>query len=238
MATLVEAYELDGVSIGSTAYSIPNASTTPASITTDGIYHLWVDPVQGGAMTKGDYFEAVVMEKCLSGSTQRKAFSAIIGNAQAEPWILPPLMLMHGWDMLIDKIAGTDRAFDASIRGSNNAITQVYSQSAISIDGTEISIIGGLVGGPQSITDDGIYQLWIDPVAAAMAKGDEFAIRIYEKVEGTGGTKRQVFKATLMDVQSQLFVSPMFQLMNGWDMTIQRISGTARSFDASIRRVG
>jgi len=234
---LGEVYELDGVSIGTTAYSIPNGSTTPASIMTDGVLHLWVDPVQGGAMTKGDYFEIVVMEKVLSGSTQRKAMCACIGNAQAEPWVLPPLMLMHGWDMLIDKIAGTDRAMDASIRGNTTTITQAYSMSAVSVGASELSIVSGTTS-LQAITTEGIYQLWVDPIAASMAKADEFVIRIYEKVEATGGTKRQVFKQHLMDVQSQLFVSPMLHLRNGWDMTIQKISGTDRSFDASIRRVG
>jgi len=234
---LGEIYELDGVSVGATAYSIPNGSTTPASITTNGIFSLWVDPVQGGAMTKGDYFEAIVMEKCISGGTQRKVFSAMIGNAQAEPWILPPLMLKHGWDMLIDKIAGTDRAMDASIRGNSTTITEAYSLSAVSVGASELSIVSGTTA-LQTITTEGIYQLWVDPVAASMAKADEFAIRIYEKVEATGGTKRQIFKASLMDVQSSLWVSPMLHLRNGWDMTLQKVSGTDRNFTASIRRVG
>jgi len=233
---VTEIYELDGVSVGATAYSIPNASTTPASITTDGVWQLWIDPVQGGALTKGDYFEAVVMEKVLSGSTQRRVFSMPFGGvAQVEPFVAPPLMLMHGWDMLIDKIAGTDRAMDASIRGTAVTITEAYSMSAVSIDGSEISIASGTIT-LQTITTAGVYQLWVDGVN--MAKGDQFEIRVYEKVEATGGTKRQVFETTLHDVQSELFVTPMFTLINGWDMTIKRIAGTARNFDASIRKVG
>jgi hypothetical protein len=232
---VTEIYELDGVSVGTTAYSIPNGSTTPAAITTQGVWQLLVDPVEGGAMTKGDYFEAMVMEKCLSGSTQRKVLSAIMGNAQAEPWVLPPLMLMHGWDMLIDKIAGTDRAMDASIRGTAGTITQVYSLSAVSV-ATSISIPTG-TSSLSTIAEAGTYQLFVDGIAAAMAKGDEYAITVLEKVEASGGAKRQIFKATLMDVQSQLFVSPVFTLLNGWDMVITKVSGTNRNFDASIRKV-
>lgn len=231
-----ELYSRAGVSVGVSAYSIPNNSTTPAAITTQFAGHLWLDPVQGGAMTKGDYFKAAILEKCLSGSTQRIAYEASIGNAQVEPWVIPPIMLMHGWDMQITKVAGTDRAWDASVRGSQCTITQAYSLSAVTVGATELSIVSGTTA-LQTITTQGIYQLIVDPVVASMAKADEFTIRIYEKVQ-SAGTKRQIFRATLMDVQSQLFVSPMFTLKNGWDMTIQKISGTDRAFDASIRRVG
>jgi hypothetical protein len=106
----------------------------------------------------------------------------------------------------------------------------------VSVGASELSIVSGTTS-LQTVTDDGVYQLWVDPVGASMAKGDEFAIRIYEKVEGTGGTKREVFKATLSDAQAQNFVTPMLILINGWDMTIQKVAGTDRSFDASIRKV-
>lgn len=88
----------------------------------------------------------------------------------------------------------------------------------------------------QSQADDGVYQLWVDD-QTLMTKTEEYAIRIYEKVEETGGSKRLVFKATLKGVQSELFVSPMLILMHGWDMTITKIAGTDRAFDANIRRI-
>lgn len=115
------------------------------------------------------------------------------------------------------------------------AIAQLYNISAVSISGTEISIVSGN-SSLATDTNDGVYQLFVDPVAAGMAKGDEFRIRIYEKVL-SGSTKRVVFSATLSDAQSEIFVTPSLILMHGWDMTIQKIAGTDRSFDASIRQV-
>lgn len=115
------------------------------------------------------------------------------------------------------------------------AISEPYELDGVTVGASELSIVSGTTS-LQTITDDGVYQLWVDPVTN-MAKGDEFTIRIYEKVEGTGGTKRVVFKATLSDTQSELFVTPMLILINGWDMTIQKIAGSDRAFDASIRKV-
>lgn len=114
------------------------------------------------------------------------------------------------------------------------AISEPYELDGVTVGASELSIVSGTTS-LQTITDDGVYQLWID--AGNMAKGDEYAIRIYEKVEGTGGTKKQVFKAILSDAQSEIWCSPMLILINGWDMTIQKIAGTDRAFDASIRKV-
>ena len=114
-------------------------------------------------------------------------------------------------------------------------ISEPYELDGVTVGTSELSIVSGTTT-LQTITDDGVYQLWIDGVAN-MAKGDEFIVRIYEKVEGTGGTKRVVFAATLSDAQSELFVTPMLVLINGWDMTIQKVAGTDRAFDASIRKI-
>lgn len=116
------------------------------------------------------------------------------------------------------------------------AITEYAELDNVTVGSTELSIVSGTTS-LATETSSGVYQLWIDPVAAAMAKGDEFKIRVYEKVEATGGTKRVVFVATLSDAQSELFVTPTLILMHGWDMTIQKIAGTDRAFDASVRKI-
>jgi hypothetical protein len=113
-------------------------------------------------------------------------------------------------------------------------ITEHATFSAVTVGTSELSIVSGTTT-LQNDTTDGVYQLWVDGVAN-MAKGDEFAIRIYEKVKAAG-TKRQVFKAVLSDAQSEPFVAPNLILMHGWDMTIQKVAGTDRAFDASIRKV-
>jgi len=113
-------------------------------------------------------------------------------------------------------------------------ISEPYELDGVTVGATELSIVSGTTT-LSTITDDGVYQLWVD--AGLMAKGDEYRIRIYEKVEGTGGVKKVVFVATLADVQSEIFVTPTLILINGWDMTLQKIAGTDRAFDASIRKI-
>lgn len=115
------------------------------------------------------------------------------------------------------------------------AISEPYELDGVTVGSTELSIVSGTTTLPTPVTDDGVYQLWVD--AGNMAKGDEFRIKLYEKVEGTGGTKKVFFQASLLGVQSEIFVTPSFILINGWDMTITKIAGTDRAFDASIRKV-
>jgi len=114
-------------------------------------------------------------------------------------------------------------------------ISEPYELDGVTVGTTELSVVSGTTS-LQTITDDGVYQLWVDD-GGNMTKTEEYRIRIYEKVEGTGGTKKVVFNATLRGVQSEIFCSPMLILINGWDMTLQKIAGTDRAFDASIRKV-
>ena len=113
-------------------------------------------------------------------------------------------------------------------------ITEPHELDGVTVGASELSIPSGTTS-LSTRTESGVYQLWVD--AGTLAKGDEYIIRIYEKVEATGGTKKVVFAATLSDVQSEIFVTPTLILMNGWDMTIQKSAGTDRAFDASIRKV-
>lgn len=112
------------------------------------------------------------------------------------------------------------------------AITTAYELSAVTVGATELSIVSGTTT-LQSITTPGVYQLVID--AANMAKGDEFVVRLYEKAKAAG-TKRVFSQWSLQGVQSELFITPTFMLLNGWDMTITKLVGTDRAFDASIRK--
>lgn len=114
------------------------------------------------------------------------------------------------------------------------AISEPYELDGVTVGASELSIVSGTTT-LQTVTDDGVYQLWVD--AGNMAKGDEFRVKLYEKVEGTGGTKKVFAQWTLLGVQSEVFVTPTFILINGWDMTLQKIAGTDRAFDASIRKV-
>lgn len=114
------------------------------------------------------------------------------------------------------------------------AISEPYELDGVTVGNSELSLVSGTTT-LQNVTDDGVYQFWVD--ASNMAKGDEFVFRVYEKVEATGGTKRVVFTAYLRNAQSELFVTPTLILMHSWDATLQKTAGTDRAFDASVRKV-
>ena len=114
-------------------------------------------------------------------------------------------------------------------------ITEPYELDGVTVGASELSIVSGTTA-LQTVTDDGVYQLWVDD-GGNMTKTEEYRIKIYEKVEATGGTKKVVFSATLKGVQSEIFVSPTLILIHGWDMTLTKIAGTDRAFDASIRKI-
>lgn len=100
--------------VSTTEWSLTTDTAGPDADTNDGVYQCFLDL---NALAKGDVFEFKVYEKVLSSSTQRVIYSARFTNAQSEPvWVSPSLILLHGWDMTLDKISGTDRAIDWSIR--------------------------------------------------------------------------------------------------------------------------
>lgn len=114
------------------------------------------------------------------------------------------------------------------------AISAYKELSNVTVGATELSIVSGTTT-LQADGTDGVYQLWVDD-QANMTKTEEYKIRVYEKVL-SGSTKLVVFAATIKGVQSELFVTPMLILMQGWDMTLQKIAGTDRAFNASIRQI-
>lgn len=114
------------------------------------------------------------------------------------------------------------------------AISEPYELDGVTVGTTALSIVSGNTT-PQSVTDDGVYQLWVD--GGVMAKGDEFLILLKEKVEGTGGSQKIFTQHSIQGVQSENFLTPTFILINGWDMLIDKLVGTDRAFDASIRKV-
>jgi hypothetical protein len=114
------------------------------------------------------------------------------------------------------------------------AITEAYAGSA-TISTTEISLVSG-TGTLQSVTDDGVYQLWLD--CNAITNTETFELKIKEKVQSTG-TQRVVFYAIIGYAQGNEpnFVSPSLVLMHGWDVTLKKLTGTDRAISWSIRKV-
>lgn len=99
--------------VGTTEYSLVNNSTTLASSTDVGVYQVFID---FSNMAAGDEYEIKIKEKIISGGTQRAIYTATLDGAQGSPFVTPTLVLMHGWDVTLDKILGTDRSISWSIR--------------------------------------------------------------------------------------------------------------------------
>lgn len=106
--------------------------------------------------------------------------------------------------------------------------------SAVTVSTTELSLISGTVT-LQTNATPGIYQLLLD--CANMTSTESYELRVYEKAVA-GGTKRVLHRALLSGVQATpIFVLPSLLLGVGWDITLDKLAGTDRTFDWSIRKV-
>ena len=87
-------------------------------------------------------------------------------------------------------------------------------------------------------TTDGVFQFMVDTSnLAGGATPDTIEIQVLEKVLSSG-TARVVYEAMLVGAQDEpIWVSPTLILMHGWTVQLKQTTGTARSFDWSIRRV-
>ncbi len=104
----------NSASISTTEYSLVNNSTSLANDTTDGVFQIWLDL---SALTATEEYELKVYEKVQSAGTKRVVLTAnYFGPIVPAHVALPSLILMHGWDVTLDKIAGTDRTIGWSIR--------------------------------------------------------------------------------------------------------------------------
>ena len=100
---------------------------------------------------------------------------------------------------------------------------------------TELSLLTGTsTNTPQTV--EGTMQAWIDGIAAAVAKGDRFRVRVYEKVR-SADTMRVVFMDEIYNPQSGLWASPPILVSKGWSVTMQKIAGTDRTFPTSVRLI-
>ncbi len=114
------------------------------------------------------------------------------------------------------------------------AISQPYSGS-LTVSTTELSLISG-TSTLQASTTAGLYQVVLD--LAALAAGDQFTLSIKEAA-APSGTQRVIQTFTYSGAQvPQGDLVPACILMNGWDMTLIMVAGTARAIPYSIRMVG
>ena len=100
-------------SISTAEYSLPNASTSLTPRTDDGVYQVFIDT---SAMAFGDQYQIVIYEKVTSGGSQRSVYEAVLTGTMCDCWVSPSLILIHGWDVTMKKLTGTDRTIGWSIR--------------------------------------------------------------------------------------------------------------------------
>lgn len=97
-----------------TSIAVDGGTTTLPTLTDVGVYQIFIDGVAN--MAKGDEYLIRVYEKTSSSGTKRVIMQARILGTQSEPWVSPNVLLGVGWDVTMQRISATSRAFDWSIR--------------------------------------------------------------------------------------------------------------------------
>jgi hypothetical protein len=91
--------------VSTTEHSLTTDTAGPDVDTTDGVFQVFLDVSD---MVSGDQLQIRIYEKVRAADTQRVVYQSFLTGAQAEPiWVSPSLVLMHGWDVTLDAIAGT-----------------------------------------------------------------------------------------------------------------------------------
>lgn len=104
----------NSASIGTTEYSLTNNATGVVAKTDDGVFQCYLDL---NALVAGDQYELKIYEKVQSAGTQRVCDVMVFTGLQSKPnFILPSMIFMHGWDITMKKLTGTDRTIGWSIR--------------------------------------------------------------------------------------------------------------------------
>jgi hypothetical protein len=91
--------------VSTAEHSITTDTAGPDVETSDGIFQVFLDVSD---MVTGDELQIRIYEKVQAADTQRIAYQSNLVGPQSPPiWVSPSLILMHGWDVTLDAIAGT-----------------------------------------------------------------------------------------------------------------------------------
>lgn len=93
--------------VSTTEHSLTTDTSGPDAETSDGVFQIFLNATD---MTTAEELQIRVYEKVLSGSTQRIVYQHNIAGelgTTGASWVSPALVLMHGWDVTCDAIAGT-----------------------------------------------------------------------------------------------------------------------------------
>jgi len=213
-------------------WSMTADSTTIQTQTADGVYQAWVDM---STLLGGDRFQIEVMEKVQSAGTQRSVARWDIYNQQTDPiFVTPALMLMHGWDFLLNKSLGTDRSITWGIRNLGGVPTE-YTEGSATMGATEFFIASESTSKTKQ-TSAGIYQLFLD--LQNVAKSDVFEVKCTEEARAADTTEQVAWRHIIWGSQTgKAYASPALALMNGWEFSIDKIAGTDQAIPYSIRKL-
>jgi hypothetical protein len=90
--------------VGATEWSLTTDTAGPDTDTTAGVFQVFLDTSD---MVLGDQLRIRVYEKVRSATAQRIIYEAILTGTMADTWVSPSLILLHGWDVTCQAIAGT-----------------------------------------------------------------------------------------------------------------------------------
>lgn len=107
----------NSAAIGTTPFSLPNNSTTLTPITADGTYQVWIN---FAAMLADHEYRIQIVEKTTSAGSQIKSMpDTYLKGVQSFAFLAPSVIFLHGWDVIVNKEAGsTDATILWSIRSA------------------------------------------------------------------------------------------------------------------------
>jgi len=102
---IIEAFANTQAVTTATEWSLTTDTAGPDVETSDGVFQVFLDVSD---MISGDELQIRIYEKVQAADTQRVVYQSNLIGPQSPPiWVSPSLILMHGWDVSLDAIAGT-----------------------------------------------------------------------------------------------------------------------------------
>jgi hypothetical protein len=99
--------------VSTTEVSLVSGTTTLQSVATPAVIQVFIDTSNMGGL---DQYEIDIKDKVTSGGIQRVIYTSTLTGRQSTPFVSPSLIVYHGWDVTITKIAQVDKSFTWSIR--------------------------------------------------------------------------------------------------------------------------
>lgn len=109
-------------------------------------------------------------------------------------------------------------------------------ENTATISSSEYSLVFNAPISSSLSTTAGVYQVFVD--LSGLDSSTTYQITVYEKVIAGGSTSAPVLIERLIFSNDWVWASPPLALVNGWDVTLQKVIGNNASISWSIRKVG